>query len=654
MRIVRTLFLAAAAAAPAATAADPALRDPDPALRRDAFQFLTPDRAETLFAGPPEEERSAAKRAARELGDEDPAVRERATRALAALGDAGWEESGEALSSGDPEVARRAAEVRERLEKRLAPDRHWAGLERVLACRRLASAGRVGALRIAASDADARVRLAAAAGLTHCVMEIPLSLRTDPDPRVRAAAARTRPQSLPVPPYALVRLAEGGEWGGRLQSLSPEGDALVDGVPFAAEEIVSIAFPAAPEPPGPHRLLLSDGSILSGRFLELDPHRVRFAAAWGLLDLPRDRVAAVLLGDDTPDELPPKGNPVRFPCCTPDTRGRTGRRVEEEILHAGRHPAAGPVLAATPFGITLPGGTAGPWIAVRLSTTRVPAGPLRLTLPNGDTLFGAVRDGRFQSPSITADLLPRARLLEHSRAGPGLRFVACAGQDTVVALRPDGSQAFALEGLSNPHDVDVLPDGGVLVADRGHGRVVEFGPGGEERWETDAAADPVAAQRLPDGNTLITDLHGRKVVEVTPAGAVVWKLEGLAIPIEADRLPNGRTLLCEAEARRVVEVDAAGYIHWAYEGITYPADADRLEDGSTVITDRDLGAVLCVGPAGETLWTWADLRDPFDTDALPGGRFAVVLRSQGEVEERRPDGRVMKSVTGLSGPLEAE
>lgn len=88
------------------------------------------------------------------------------------------------------------------------------------------------------------------------------------------------------------------------------------------------------------------------------------------------------------------------------------------------------------------------------------------------------------------------------------------------------------------HDVDVLPNGNLLLFDnRGH-----FGPGGQSRIiEVDAATGAIewiyagdernefeslirgSQERLPNGNTLITESQAGRLLEVTEDGEIVWE-----------------------------------------------------------------------------------------------------------------------------------
>ena len=137
----------------------------------------------------------------------------------------------------------------------------------------------------------------------------------------------------------------------------------------------------------------------------------------------------------------------------------------------------------------------------------------------------------------------------------GRLMVSLRNQDQVVFIDPDsGVQSNWTLGADDDHDIlheqhnpDYIPaaEGGpaILVADSENSRLLEYQRrnGSWTRtwtWTDGRLQWPRDADRLPNGNTLVTDTHGERVMEVAPNGSVVWSV-GLAHPYDAERLGTG-------------------------------------------------------------------------------------------------------------------
>jgi HEAT repeat protein len=213
----------------------------------------------------------------------------------------------------------------------------------------------------------------------------------------------------------------------------------------------------------------------------------------------------------------------------------------------------------------------------------------------------------------------RGRTLVCEFDGPGGGRVWEAGQD--------GKPRWQVAGLQGPNDVQPLPGGRFLVAERNGNRVSERDHTGRILWQHAASGPPIACQRLSNGNTLVATFHElyevtpdqRKVhdhrdregfrhalkmrnghvVYVTPQGRVVeldagWKdpvrklapssyAPGASYWASIEPLPGGRFLLALGGASRVVEIDASGKIVWE---CTLPSAvfATRLRNGNTLVS----------------------------------------------------------------------
>lgn len=105
-------------------------------------------------------------------------------------------------------------------------------------------------------------------------------------------------------------------------------------------------------------------------------------------------------------------------------------------------------------------------------------------------------------------------------------FVTRTGQ--CIRLDAAGKQvkAFQTGPLTTiGANIDVLPNGRVLVPLFSNGKVVEYDSDGKAVWET-AFANPTSVARLPNGNTLIASSANMEIVEVDRAGKRIWQMRG--------------------------------------------------------------------------------------------------------------------------------
>ncbi len=161
-------------------------------------------------------------------------------------------------------------------------------------------------------------------------------------------------------------------------------------------------------------------------------------------------------------------------------------------------------------------------------------------LPNGNTFIATRqslvivdRDGRDQftwlSPgaSITAAF--------HKRNGE-IAVVTSGGRCQLLDSQGRELKSFMLGGAvySLGGQIEVLPNGRVLVPLYNNQAVVEFDWEGKRHWQVNAP-NPVSATRLPSGNTLITCSLNYRVVEFDSGGREVWSLQTEGRPFRARR-----------------------------------------------------------------------------------------------------------------------
>src|SRR5262249_23081967 len=116
----------------------------------------------------------------------------------------------------------------------------------------------------------------------------------------------------------------------------------------------------------------------------------------------------------------------------------------------------------------------------------------------------------------------------------------------------DGKQRWEVTGMPGANDVQVLPGGRILVAERNSGLVTERNLKGTVLWKH-TVPSPIAAQRLPNGNTLICTFN--QLLEVTPDNKTVREHNNGSGFRHAVRLRNGH-ILYVTSGGNVVELDA--------------------------------------------------------------------------------------------------
>lgn len=171
------------------------------------------------------------------------------------------------------------------------------------------------------------------------------------------------------------------------------------------------------------------------------------------------------------------------------------------------------------------------------------------------------------------------------------------------------------EDWTHINDVEVLPDGRVMVSVRNHDQVVFLDPdiGVDDDWTLGRDHDPsdenktLYEQHNPDyiprseggPAVLVADSEHNRVVEFQRNGSAwerSWRYErGLNWPRDADRLPNGHTLITDSRDNEVLEVNRSGTVVWRQD-VPLPYEAERLgtgpeSTGSPSATDAGLDSV---------------------------------------------------------------
>jgi HEAT repeat protein len=116
------------------------------------------------------------------------------------------------------------------------------------------------------------------------------------------------------------------------------------------------------------------------------------------------------------------------------------------------------------------------------------------------------------------------------------QVVCLLSRGMILRLDATGKElkSFSVGNVNYTSGLDVLPNGRVLVPLYNAGRVVEFDFDGKRMWEA-AVQRPTSATRLPNGNTLVASNSLSKLVELDRNGKVVWEYKDGGRPWRARR-----------------------------------------------------------------------------------------------------------------------
>jgi hypothetical protein len=207
------------------------------------------------------------------------------------------------------------------------------------------------------------------------------------------------------------------------------------------------------------------------------------------------------------------------------------------------------------------------------------------------------------------ELLPDGRIMVSARNQDRILFI---DRETGVdpAWTVGGEDEF--EVLHEQHNPDYIPaaDGGpaVLVADSENDRIVEYQRARGEWVESWSYRDrtlqwPRDADRLPNGHTLITDSNGDRVFEVDEHGTVVWTVD-VALPYEAERLstPDESGGGPSAAAIGLDSVSPESASDGAADEPSAVGVLLRLVD--LIVPDSVAAALLFISPPGVSVIDW--------------------------------------------------
>jgi outer membrane protein assembly factor BamB len=196
------------------------------------------------------------------------------------------------------------------------------------------------------------------------------------------------------------------------------------------------------------------------------------------------------------------------------------------------------------------------------------------------------------------------------------------------------------------HDVDVLPSGDWVVADKADSRVLEVDPEtGAVEWayhfdthfdrgsngvdgdfthlnDVDAVRNGSAYLLSPRNfdRVLVVNRTTRETEWVLGAQGDHAVLERQHNPTLLETAAEGgpTVLVADSENHRVVEYSRENgewVATWTYAGnLSWPRDADRLPNGNTLVVDSGGQRVLEVTPDGEVVWERHQRLHPYDAE----------------------------------------
>lgn len=221
------------------------------------------------------------------------------------------------------------------------------------------------------------------------------------------------------------------------------------------------------------------------------------------------------------------------------------------------------------------------------------------------------------------------------------------------------------------HDVDLLPNGHLLVTDGGTfqppapGGIYEIDRGGGVIWSYSAGLSFAHnADLQANGDVVISDTGNDRVLIVDSGGNVVWDSDSVALsdgshlnyPNDANVLPSGNLLITDRDNHRVIEITLAGTIVWQHgqtgvpgggpTRLNGPHNADRLANGNTIIADSNNQRVIEVTPGHTIAWIYnVGLNWPRDADRLANGNTLINDSNHHRVIEVTPEKTIVWTYT---------
>jgi hypothetical protein len=152
-------------------------------------------------------------------------------------------------------------------------------------------------------------------------------------------------------------------------------------------------------------------------------------------------------------------------------------------------------------------------------------------LPNGNTFIVAATEfvevdragkevARFSAPNMGH--IQSARKMRNGQIG-----VLSNGQYLLLDAKGKQLKSWPVGQVATVGALDVLPNGGIVIAQVYANKVVEYDAKGKVAWEAKFTA-PTSVEHLRNGNTLVAAWNTGQIAELNSKGRVVWEYKANA------------------------------------------------------------------------------------------------------------------------------
>ncbi len=184
--------------------------------------------------------------------------------------------------------------------------------------------------------------------------------------------------------------------------------------------------------------------------------------------------------------------------------------------------------------------------------------------------------------------------------------------DVVWQFGKMGQPSSAIDRLSSPNSVRLLPDGRRLIADTRNHRILLVsldGTASQLQLHEGGFCDPMYADVLGNGDYLICDTGNNRIIQADAGGCKVWNFGNrtgtapmLSYPRSVDLTEPGRYLVADTAHDRIVEISDGQVAERSIESqvpLFWPRCARLLPTGGLLIADGRNGRVVEVAASAD-------------------------------------------------------